>query len=221
MRCSQSCEALCRAGDVRCWGRFGFAKRGSPLARNAIHGDVDGDEEEADVFQSRPCSHKSIVLLFPPKMQVLSFLESIHQLGDGDATQPAAPRPHFVLSRTWNMPDVARVLASTANYMICDDHEFTDDLGEERVQRRVERRKGHQAPAARKSDDFCWKSETDDRFGSVVFTCSPKSFSDLKIIIPHEHSNAQRSRSSAVQHLLLHVGAPLPVFCFSSSFFFA
>lgn len=28
------------------------------------------------------------------------------------------------------MPDVAKVLASTANYMICDDHEFTDDLGE-------------------------------------------------------------------------------------------
>lgn len=31
--------------------------------------------------------------------------------------------------RTWNIPHVAKVLASTANYMICDDHEFTDDLG--------------------------------------------------------------------------------------------
>lgn len=28
------------------------------------------------------------------------------------------------------MPHVAKVLASAANYMICDDHEFTDDLGE-------------------------------------------------------------------------------------------
>lgn len=27
------------------------------------------------------------------------------------------------------MPHVTMVLASTANYMICDDHEFTDDLG--------------------------------------------------------------------------------------------
>lgn len=27
------------------------------------------------------------------------------------------------------MPHVTTVLASTANYMICDDHEFTDDLG--------------------------------------------------------------------------------------------
>lgn len=40
----------------------------------------------------------------------------------------------FLLSvvaiRTWNMPMVATVLASAANYMICDDHEFTDDLGE-------------------------------------------------------------------------------------------
>lgn len=33
-------------------------------------------------------------------------------------------------SSTWNMPHVAKVLASAANYMICDDHEFTDDLGE-------------------------------------------------------------------------------------------
>lgn len=29
------------------------------------------------------------------------------------------------------MPHVAKVLASAANYMICDDHEFTDDLGDE------------------------------------------------------------------------------------------
>lgn len=29
------------------------------------------------------------------------------------------------------MPHVAKVLASVANYMICDDHEFTDDLGDE------------------------------------------------------------------------------------------
>ncbi|CAN0049106.1 unnamed protein product, partial [Ectocarpus fasciculatus] len=28
-------------------------------------------------------------------------------------------------------PFVAKVLASTANYMICDDHEFVDDLGDE------------------------------------------------------------------------------------------
>lgn len=28
------------------------------------------------------------------------------------------------------MPYTAKVLASAANYMICDDHEFTDDLGE-------------------------------------------------------------------------------------------
>ncbi|CAN0069108.1 unnamed protein product [Ectocarpus sp. 4 AP-2014] len=32
---------------------------------------------------------------------------------------------------TWNFPFVAKVLASTANYMICDDHEFVDDLGDE------------------------------------------------------------------------------------------
>lgn len=30
---------------------------------------------------------------------------------------------------TWNMPAVATVLASSANYMICDDHEFVDNLG--------------------------------------------------------------------------------------------
>lgn len=28
------------------------------------------------------------------------------------------------------MPAVATVLASAANYMICDDHEFVDNLGE-------------------------------------------------------------------------------------------
>lgn len=28
------------------------------------------------------------------------------------------------------MPAVVTVLASAANYMICDDHEFVDDLGE-------------------------------------------------------------------------------------------
>lgn len=38
-----------------------------------------------------------------------------------------------VTNRTWNMPFVAKVLASTANYMICDDHEFVDDLGESRT----------------------------------------------------------------------------------------
>ena len=27
------------------------------------------------------------------------------------------------------MPAVVKVLASAANYMICDDHEFVDDLG--------------------------------------------------------------------------------------------
>lgn len=27
------------------------------------------------------------------------------------------------------MPVVAKVLASAANYMICDDHEVVDDLG--------------------------------------------------------------------------------------------
>lgn len=31
---------------------------------------------------------------------------------------------------TWNFPPLAQVLASTANYMICDDHEVVDDLGE-------------------------------------------------------------------------------------------
>ncbi|CBN74005.1 conserved unknown protein [Ectocarpus siliculosus] len=31
---------------------------------------------------------------------------------------------------TWNMPAVATVLASAANYMICDDHEFVDNLGD-------------------------------------------------------------------------------------------
>ena len=29
------------------------------------------------------------------------------------------------------MQGVVTVLASAANYMICDDHEFVDDLGEE------------------------------------------------------------------------------------------
>ncbi|CAN0064472.1 unnamed protein product [Scytosiphon promiscuus] len=33
--------------------------------------------------------------------------------------------------KTWNFPYVAKVLASSANYMICDDHEFVDDLGDE------------------------------------------------------------------------------------------
>lgn len=32
--------------------------------------------------------------------------------------------------RTWNYPELAQVLASCANYMICDDHEIVDDLGE-------------------------------------------------------------------------------------------
>ncbi|CAN0045981.1 unnamed protein product, partial [Laminaria digitata] len=32
---------------------------------------------------------------------------------------------------TWNIPAVATVLASAANYMICDDHEFVDNLGDE------------------------------------------------------------------------------------------
>lgn len=36
----------------------------------------------------------------------------------------------FVKHSTWNMPKVATVLASAANYMICDDHEFVDNLGE-------------------------------------------------------------------------------------------
>eukprot|EP00903_Cladosiphon_okamuranus_P015430 g14252.t1 len=31
---------------------------------------------------------------------------------------------------TWNIPAVATVLASSANYMICDDHEFVDNLGD-------------------------------------------------------------------------------------------
>lgn len=37
---------------------------------------------------------------------------------------------HADLHRTWNIPAVATVLASAANYMICDDHEFVDNLGE-------------------------------------------------------------------------------------------
>ncbi|CAN0164111.1 unnamed protein product, partial [Discosporangium mesarthrocarpum] len=35
--------------------------------------------------------------------------------------------------RTWNQPDVASVLASAANYMVIDDHEVVDDLGDEEV----------------------------------------------------------------------------------------
>lgn len=41
----------------------------------------------------------------------------------------------LVLFRTWNFPYVAKVLASSANYMICDDHEFVDDLGEAKTER--------------------------------------------------------------------------------------
>ncbi|CAM9546491.1 unnamed protein product [Ascophyllum nodosum] len=33
-----------------------------------------------------------------------------------------------VYRKTWNFPSVAAVLASAANYMICDDHEVVDDL---------------------------------------------------------------------------------------------
>lgn len=39
--------------------------------------------------------------------------------------------PSFsTFDRTWNSPMVAKVLANTANYMICDDHEVVDDFGE-------------------------------------------------------------------------------------------
>lgn len=37
----------------------------------------------------------------------------------------------FLSCRTWNYPPLAQVLASAANYMICDDHEVVDDLGEQ------------------------------------------------------------------------------------------
>ncbi|CAM9546634.1 unnamed protein product [Ascophyllum nodosum] len=36
-----------------------------------------------------------------------------------------------VYRKTWNIPAVAAVLASAANYMISDDHEIVDDLGDE------------------------------------------------------------------------------------------
>eukprot|EP00904_Undaria_pinnatifida_P006858 jgi/Undpi1/3301/HiC_scaffold_15.g06675.m1 len=103
-------ERLSRViGDVDCVLHLG----------DQIYGDSDfGVKESGEPFES--AWHASLTVLTPlprdewdeHEEEVLEFYRNTYRT-------------------TWNIPHVAKVLASTANYMICDDHEFTDDLGDE------------------------------------------------------------------------------------------
>ncbi|CAM9695429.1 unnamed protein product [Pylaiella littoralis] len=84
-----------------------------------IYGDSDfGTKASGEQFES--AWHSSLTLLEPLERQEWAAHE-----------EEVREFYRKTYRTTWNMPDVATVLASTANYMICDDHEFTDDLGDE------------------------------------------------------------------------------------------
>ncbi|CBJ29947.1 conserved unknown protein [Ectocarpus siliculosus] len=96
-------------GDVDCILHLG----------DQIYGDVDfGTKESGEDFES--AWHASLTLLEPMER------------GEWDNHQEEVREFYRECYRTtWNMPFTAICLASAANYMICDDHEFTDDLGDE------------------------------------------------------------------------------------------
>ncbi|CAM9357442.1 unnamed protein product, partial [Hapterophycus canaliculatus] len=96
-------------GDVDCVLHLG----------DQIYGDSDfGVRQSGEPFES--AWHAS-----------LSLLEPLDRAVWDDNREEVREFYRNTYRRTWNMPHVAVVLASAANYMICDDHEFTDDLGDE------------------------------------------------------------------------------------------
>eukprot|EP00903_Cladosiphon_okamuranus_P019239 g17692.t1 len=96
-------------GDVDCVLHLG----------DQIYGDSDfGTKQSGEPFES--AWHASLTLLEPLERELWD-----------DHQEEVREFYRNAYRTTWNMPHVAAVLASTANYMICDDHEFTDDLGDE------------------------------------------------------------------------------------------
>ncbi|CAM9753697.1 unnamed protein product [Scytosiphon promiscuus] len=96
-------------GDVDCVLHLG----------DQIYGDSDfGVRESGEPFES--AWHAS-----------LTHLEPLDRAEWDDNQEQVREFYRNTYRQTWNMPHVTTVLASTANYMICDDHEFTDDLGDE------------------------------------------------------------------------------------------
>ncbi|CAN0062357.1 unnamed protein product [Ectocarpus sp. 6 AP-2014] len=130
-------KTLWKIGAVSCNCHTHIEKLGLWDRLSTVVGDVDcvlhlGDQIYAD--EDFGAKSGGSVRFDSAWQACLTMLEDVDRSG-WDALRPQLLECYRRTYRkwvvTWNFPFVAKVLASTANYMICDDHEFVDDLGDE------------------------------------------------------------------------------------------
>eukprot|EP00903_Cladosiphon_okamuranus_P015421 g14244.t1 len=118
-----SCNCHTHIDKLSLWNRL-----------STVVGDVDcvlhlGDQIYAD--EDYGAKHGESMRFDSAWQECLTILEGVDR-SEWDRRRPELLECYRKTYRkTWNFPYVATVLASTANYMICDDHEFVDDLGDE------------------------------------------------------------------------------------------